>query len=273
MIRLHVNSLIVAAIILVALTAGVVQAEVVLQDANSTVYITPDSQVGMHSWIVDSTSYDAQQWFWYRIGTTGGESSIDTLGLASVSQTQSNYATFVYGNTNSPLIVTLVSNLLGDEPGTGSSDINELIRLKNNTTSSMTLSFFEYNNYILSANDTVAFDNLNHVTQYGHSDILQENYNSGTGEGVVTGAPSHEAALYPITLNELNDGSPTTFTNINAAGPGNVTWAFEWDVTIAAGKTFTISKDKLLNVPEPSSIVLLAVFGACLAIAGLRGKK
>jgi hypothetical protein len=227
----------------------------------------------MHAWIVDQTSYDAQQWFWYRIGSTGGESSIDALGLASISQPAPNYATLTYGNTNSPLIVTLTSNLIGDDPGSGSSDINELIRLKNNTASPMTLSFFEYNNYILSANDTVAFDNLNHVTQYGHGDILQENFNSGTGEGVVTGNPLHEAALFAATRNSLNDGSPTTFTNIDAAGPGDVTWAFEWDVTIAAGKTFTISKDKLLNVPEPSSILLLTVFGACLVVARLRGKK
>ena len=91
MIRLHakrvMQNLIVGlcAIALVGLTTAVVHADdIILQDANSQIDITPTSQAGMHAWIVDGTSYDAQQWFWYRIGTTGGESSIDTLGLASV---------------------------------------------------------------------------------------------------------------------------------------------------------------------------------------------
>jgi hypothetical protein len=269
MIRLYTKSLIVVAITLVALTAGAVQADVILQDANSTVYITPTSQVGMHAWLVDSKSYDAQQWFWYRIGEAGGESSIDTLGAPVVTQPMPNYATLVYGN-NTPLIVTLVMNLVGFDPGSGSSDINEVIRLKNNTSSAMTVHFFEYNNYTLSDLDTVVFDNANHVYQYGHNDVLEENYNGWSGEGSVTGSPLHEAAMFPVTRTNLNDPSPTTFTNIDTAGPGNVTWAFEWDVTIAAGKTFTISKDKLLNVPEPSCFVLLAAFGVCLAIAGLR---
>ncbi|MDB6109574.1 MAG: hypothetical protein JWR69_1324, partial [Pedosphaera sp.] len=41
-------------------------------------------------------------------------------------------------------------------------------------------------------------------------------------------------------------------------GPGNVTWALQWDLTIAAGGTALISKDKYLEiiVPEPSTFAL-----------------
>jgi hypothetical protein len=43
-----------------------------------------------------------------------------------------------------------------------------------------------------------------------------------------------------------------------------VTWAFEWDLSIAPGSSVLISKIKTLQVPEPS-IVTLAVLG----VAGL----
>jgi hypothetical protein len=49
-------------------------------------------------------------------------------------------------------------------------------------------------------------------------------------------------------------------------GPGDMTWAFQWDRVIPAsgpGRTFIISKDKRLNVvPEPTTMFLLSTAGA-----------
>jgi hypothetical protein len=172
----------------------------------------------------------------------------------------------------------LVTSLIGADAGTGQSDIEELIRLTNKTSSQMDLYFFQYNNFILSDphQDTVVFDNNNHVVQTGPHDVLQENFLSG--EAVVTGSPTHEAAIVdPLdpnsTLNKLIDGSATNLNGNSTAGPGDVSWAFEWHLSIAAGKTVSISKDKLLNDPEPSSILLLSIFGACLAIGWWNRKR
>jgi len=38
-----------------------------------------------------------------------------------------------------------------------------------------------------------------------------------------------------------------------------VTWAFEWDPTIAAGQTFLINKDKNLSIPEPGTLMLISI--------------
>ncbi len=44
-------------------------APITLVDHNSSVTIDPDSQAGMHDWVVDGVDHLFQQWFWYRIGS------------------------------------------------------------------------------------------------------------------------------------------------------------------------------------------------------------
>jgi hypothetical protein len=81
-------------------------------------------------------------------------------------------------------------------------------------------------------------------------------------ETVATRAPDHyELALSPFTINRLNDTNPTTLQDGNTtAGPGDVTWAFEWDQVLAPGETLTISKGKSLQlVPEPGTLTLISI--------------
>jgi hypothetical protein len=160
----------------------------------------------------------------------------------------------------------------GSPVGGGVSDIEEVIRITNKTSTPMDLHFFEYNNFVLSDHqDTVAFDGYNHVVQTGPVMGVDELYNEG--DSVVTGRPIHEASVVPFTLNRLNDPNPTTLNGNDTAGPDDVSWAFQWNYTTPAGGTMIISKDKNLNiVPEPSSILLLSIFSACLAL-GWRCRK
>ena len=51
-------------------------------------------------------------------------------------------------------------------------------------------------------------------------------------------------------------------------GPGDLTWAYQWDVTIAAFDTFQISKDKNLDagvIPEPTALAAAAMGLTALA--------
>ena len=78
---------VVAAAACALVLAAPAGAEVVeLADNNSTAYINTDHEegmvpddYGMIAWEVDGINHMYQQWFWYRVGLTGGESSISTL--------------------------------------------------------------------------------------------------------------------------------------------------------------------------------------------------
>ena len=51
-----------------------------IDDGNSSAQIeTGNVGLGNFDWRVDGLSHLCQQWFWYRVGDTGGETSIDSL--------------------------------------------------------------------------------------------------------------------------------------------------------------------------------------------------
>ena len=265
----------VATVFLLGLTTASVHAALIdLVHGNSHIQIDPTSQDGMKLWTVDGKNYDAKQWFWYRLGTEGGEQSLDKLtmnGAPFLSDTDGDllkdtaYIKYTDSLTNPGLNINITFTLRGTGWGSGSSDIGEQISIENKTGSTMDMHFFQYNNFILSnGQDTVTFDGNNRVLQTGRLIQLGELIGENTGEGIVTGFPKHEGALVSATLASLNDGSPTTFANgMGPVGPGNVSWAFQWDVTIAPGGHILISKDKLLNVvvPEPTALTLLCLGG------------
>ena len=80
-------------------------------------------------------------------------------------------------------------------------------------------------------------------------------------ETVVTpGANRGEAAFFNSTLLKLSDVNTDDLNNnVGPFGPGDVTWAFQWDLTIAPFSSTGIAKDKFLQVPEPSALALLTV--------------
>jgi hypothetical protein len=60
--------------------------------------------------------------------------------------------------------------------------------------------------------------------------------------------------------------SDTPATGV-VVGPGDVTWAYQWDVSVPVGGTFQISKDKNLSagvIPEPATVALLSVVAGML---------
>ena len=153
----------------------------------------------------------------------------------------------------------------------------ENLSIVNNTASSFNLSFYQYSNFNLFQN------NMNGVSLSGgpggYTGALQTTGGPG-GNGIaeVIDAPLAnfgEAALVGQTLGELNGPSYYTLNDNASAGPGDVTWAFEWNVNLAAGATFNITKDKGLSidlVPEPSSLAFIAMGISALGLS-LRRKS
>jgi PEP-CTERM motif len=218
------------------------------------------------SWVVDGVDQLYQQGFWYRVGATQ-ESKVSTLPVLLEGTTDTNFdllddTLFVrYGGAGFDLEVRLT--LDGGAVGSGASDLGEQISITNTGLSPLDFHFFQYTDFDLlgsSSGDEAVFMNANAVQQYEGLANLTET--------VVTPSASHrQIDFYPTILNSLNDGVATTLSDTppigTILGPGDMTWAFQWDVLISPGATFQISKDKNLlvtvPVPEPSTISLAAL--------------
>ncbi|MGB8992432.1 MAG: hypothetical protein WCD80_10280 [Desulfobaccales bacterium] len=261
-----------AALVLVlcmVLSPALVNATVTLTDLNSTVTINPDSQSGASSWTVGGVNQLYQQWFWYRLGPTGGESSIDTISAATVNQT-TRIADISYANDLLALQITYT--LTGGTTGSGTSDLAETIRITNNSSTSLDLHFFQYSDFDLGGSpggDTVQIS-------AAHNTVDQTKDASTLSETIVGPTPNHWAVgTFPATLNTLNSGNPTTLDDsVGPLGPTDATWAFEWDQTIDPGGAFIISKDKrIAPIPLPPSALLLGSGLVGLVGFGIRRRQ
>lgn len=245
-----------------------------LADQNSSVAINTTSPAGLTNWTVDGQNIATQQWFYYAIGG-GSQSSIDTLGLTSSGtfaisgSTRGGYA--VYSGSNG--LSVEVDYMLTGGSSNKQSDLSETIRLTNTSGSSQTYHFFQYSNFNLSGgSDTVQFPNPNTVNEVGGGLPLQT---------VVAPTPNeHEGTLFNTTLTHLTSGSSYTLSNLPAigdgpVGPGNTTWAYQWDPILSSGQSFIISDDQHIDpgtpVPEPATLVLFAAAG--LGMMGVRLRR
>ncbi|MBN1344536.1 MAG: hypothetical protein JXQ73_17735 [Phycisphaerae bacterium] len=240
------------------LTALPVQANgsYTLVDGNSTAtFSTGSSPTGMNSWTIDGVNQLYRQWFWYRVGDCTGESQIDSLTLVTSGTTDTNFDgdldTLYLKYQGSGFDAEIRFTLDGGAIGSKASDIAEQITITNTGCQDLDFHFFQYCDFDLAGTpggDMVTFVNANTVRQYGEAAWLSET--------VVTPPADHrEAAVVPITLNKLNDGSPTTLDGSSYA-EGDVSWAFQWDFSLAPGAAFQISKDKQILVPAPGAALL-----------------
>jgi hypothetical protein len=244
-----------AFVLLVGLIAApVYAAPVTLISDNSEVQIDPTSDAGLYLWKVDGANYDAKQWFWYRLGTTGGEQPLNSLtmnGLPVVTDSDGDlvkdtaFIKYTSDLTNHGLNINVTFSLLGSGAGTGVSSIAEQIRIENKSADTMDMHFFQYNNFILSnGQDTVTFDGNNHVVQTGPVYQLGELIGQNGGEGIVTGFPKHEAALVSTTLNSLTDVAPTNF--LSSMTPwGRATQVGPFSGTLPLARAATSSSAKI----------------------------
>ncbi len=265
----------VAAAIVFALVRISGNAQIItLSDQNSLAQINVSSSAGMFNWSVDGQNQLNQQWFWLAVGN-GGPTAINNLGPVSVTTASSRSLAAVYDNGSYGVEIDYL--LTGSPLFTGHSDIGESISLYNHSGSAKTFHFYQYSDFNLDGNaggDTITLQrNLR-----GNFYLADQQRPTATlSETVVTPGANHgEAALAGVTLAKLNGGLPVTLSdNLGTVGPGDVTWAFEWDVTVADGGSFLISKDKALtiHVPEASSLTMLSLGLAGVVVRRQRRSK
>jgi len=251
---------------------------IVLSDLNSQVTIDPEADggpaAGATSWRVDGVNQLQQQWFWYRVGPEGPELPLGGLpyvvNLSDGDLDPGAERTVIRYTAESQFTADVDLTVTGGAPGSGKSDLQEVIAIHNTSTQPLDFHFFQYSHFRLggTADDTVQISGGNTARQ---SDGVMN-----FSETVVTPAPTaSEVAFASATRDKLNDAAPDALDgSIGPVGPGDVTWAFQWSKVIPPGGSLLISKDKgLAVVPEPGSSVLLAVGAALWAVFGLRRRQ
>jgi hypothetical protein len=233
-----------------------------LVDGNSSALFDTSTPANNYRWFVDGVNQLSQQAFWYRVGNVA-EQSVHTLPIGVQGTTDPNFD----GNPNALYVryngagfhVETQYLLDGGLPGSNASDMSEQISITNTSGAPLDFHFFQYANFDLQntpGGDTAVFTNPNTVDQ--NEGVIR------LTETVVTPVPSHrEIAFFNTTLVKLTDGVATTLSDAppigTVAGPGDMTWSYQWDIVIPPNATFQISKDKNLNaIPEPATFVLLS---------------
>jgi hypothetical protein len=256
------------AVIILALTAhvsGAGASPITLTDRNTVVTVDPYAPAGVSSWIVDGTNQLSRQSFWYRVGPSGPERAISTLSVVGWFASDTNFSpgdetlTVLYESVAHGFQVEIKHLIHGGTPGSNVSQASEQIRIENTGTASLTLQFFQYSDFDLgggAGDDSAVRTNGNTISQQDSGAVFAET--------VAAPAPNRFAiALDGSILASLTDADPTTLPNAaDAAGPGDVGWAWQWNLTIAAGHAMLISEEQLIApmtaaVPNPATMLLL----------------
>ena len=250
------------------------QAVYILSDGNSQAGVNEDGG-SMFFWEVDGINHLFEQWFWYRVGDTGPEKRVNStnLDLGTSGATDTNFdgydETLFLTYVGSDFTIELTFVLTGGPSDSDKSDIAEVISITNTSATALDFHFYQYTDFDLGGflGDTVVKKNAN--------TFHQEDPYYVAGEVVGTPAPSRwEAGLFPSTLNRLNDGVATDLNNSSGPATGDATFAWQWDMGIAAGDALVISKDKNITpVPEPGTLLLLGSGLLGLAVYTRRRRK
>ena len=218
---------------------------------------------GVSNWQVAGVNQLNYQWFYYRVGNSGPEAPIQNLDLTpAVVYTPAERKLDLTYDNGSYSVRTLFQLNSGNTP-----TLSEGITVYNYSGASLDFHFFQYSDFDLfgqAGGQSVQFFTNSVTGQYYKA--LQTDGQRTVQELVNTATPPighYEANIGNATLSSLTDGGPTTLSDSGSAGVGNVTFTYQWDVTIANGGSFQLSK-LLTIVPEPTvlSMVIIAIAGS-----------
>ncbi len=204
---------------------------------------------GLNSFTVDTVERVFQQWFWYRVGPSDAEQSLDLLPkkVASSQPTPTSLQTSytLAGQFDISALYELTSYPLG----AGKASLKKTITITNTSAAVLDYHLFEYSDYDLSDADTIIGDSDNIEV---HNFKLYQNGAQADGSGVTY---THDSSLPPSSY-DLDDGSLSLRDSLRDIDPTNFSipqtpygygsdkqFVKQWDLTIPAGQsvTFTIT--------------------------------
>lgn len=234
----------------------------ILEDGNS---LAAFDSLGQFAWEVDGTENLFEQSFFYRRDGFNDEASISTLDLVDTVLSDTNPFTDDRDDaiaqlwTDGSLEIETLFTLRGGLAGSGESGLAEQITITNTTQDRISFTFFQYVDFDLGG------DFSDDSGQIVDGNIAQQSDDEFTlSETVVTPMPDAFQMDDQSVLSEYWDNGMIDNLNGNDSHEGDVAWAFQWDITLEAGQSFLISKNKSI-VPAPGAMALLGLGGLAAA--------
>jgi hypothetical protein len=251
----------------------------VLTDNNSTIGLNLANggfgPAGLTSWLVDGVNQLNRQSFFYRIGG-GQEYTLDNITASPVVNFSGDNIEVTYANSSFGIKLSYTLN--GAALGTGRSGATLGVNVINYQATTLDFHLFQYSDFDLGG--TAGSESVNFLKALGKFNRAVQTTgslgmtNTFLGTAISSPTPLVEANTFNSTLLSLTDLSQTAFNSLSTnAGPGNVTYAIQYDLLLDAGESFALSESFNMAVPEPTSATLIAIAGACLAFGGIRRKK
>jgi hypothetical protein len=238
-----------------------------------------DTASGLSQWMIDGANQLNKQWFYYSVGS-GPVYSIDTIPLitsALIPAGNSPYVTAVY--SNSIIKVTTTYTLVSQPNGSGKATLQDAISFQNTSATSQAFHFYQFSDFDLAGSSGSQYlqfygGNNNLFVQTSGAGIRLTNTISATWNGQLA-ATRAQAGINDGTQFGLANGNPyPTLDNTTLTASGNVCFAYEWDLNLAAagsaGSSLSLSEIQAV-VPEPSSLTL--VVSGMLALALLYRRR
>jgi hypothetical protein len=232
--------------------------QVILTNNNSEAHIDPASSTGMSYWGIRPGPFDPlynllyQQWFWYRVGSTGPEQPVNFISTPVLTEQTASTLRATYSDSLGRFKLSIKYALTGGAPGTGLADMIEEIGVTNISGSTLTFHLFQYSDFdMFLGNDSLLLSKDGTSLRFSLAD------QSDIGASEIKAVPTPfanrgEAGVVPSTLARLNNASADDLLNTTTAS-GNVAWAWQWVLNIGAGTQSVISVDGLLRLTSIAS--------------------
>jgi hypothetical protein len=250
-------------LVLAATAAPSLAQTVSLSNNGSTATINAGTSgtTGLNAWQIGAGADEVgQQVFAYNLGS-GAAVPINTISAPVIVQPTSDLADITYANTS--FSITTRYLLTGASPN--SADLSEVLTLTNLTASPLTVHLFEYDFLTLAgaAGGTGTLLNSTTINQTRSGTSMTVGSVNVPDHWMIGASTSVQTALGAGLLTDTQTPFTTT---------GNMSFAFQWNVTVPVGQTWQLGKTKHLEVtvvPDPAVGGLLAC-GAGLMCAAAR---
>jgi len=228
---------------------------------------------GLNSFYVDGIERGFQQWFWYRVGPSDAETSLDLLPkkIASIQPTSTSLQTSY--TLAGQFDISLLYELTPYPSGVGKASLKKTVTITNTSGAELDYHLFEYSDYDLSDDGIVLGDNDNIEI---HNNKVYQNGSQSDFSGVTY---THESTLPPSSFdlddgssalkNALNDIDPSDFSNpLTPYGYGSDRqFVKQWDLTIPASQSVTFTITDSFYPTKPVTATLTSS-PACVSYGG-----